>query len=127
MIKTRNLFLKHTYLSLLLLVLISVSGLVTAGSLVGHVTEDGNYLRDVEIKLISESDGVILQTTYSDLHGFFRFQVKPGVYSLAAYKDEYSPTRHRKLIITATDIKLSIEMVPEAFAENAVSQSDDCD
>ncbi len=127
MIRTKNTSLKETYLSLLLLASISVPGLATAGSLVGHVTEDENYLRDVELKLISESDGVILSTTYSDLNGFFRFNVKPGVYSLAAYKDEYSPTRHRKLIITDNGIKLSIEMVPEAFADDAVTQADDCD
>ena len=113
----------------IILVLLFWNGSLFGSSLFlyGVVAEDDSPVPDVEVMLANQADGVILNRKYTDSSGKFRFPVRPGVYKVGAFKDDYSVEWRKDVLVDKVDVTLKMELQPEAFAEEHTSESDDCD
>ncbi|RLJ20487.1 hypothetical protein DJ031_05525 [bacterium endosymbiont of Escarpia laminata] len=96
-------------------------------TLSGVVIDDEETVAGVEIMLTDASNNVVLDSLYTNRKGAFRFSVKPGIFNVGAFKDEYAVNWSRGVAVKDTDISIRIEFTPEAFADDPLSVSDDCE
>ncbi len=96
-------------------------------TLSGVVMDDEETVADVEIMLTDASNNVVLDSVDTNRKGAFRFSVKPGIFNIGAFKNEYATVWTRGVAVTDTDISIRIEIMPKAFAEDPLSTSDDCE
>ncbi|MBL3527140.1 MAG: carboxypeptidase regulatory-like domain-containing protein [gamma proteobacterium endosymbiont of Lamellibrachia anaximandri] len=111
----------------ILLLLLFWQGPVLGFTLSGVVMDDEETVADVEIMLTDASNNVVLDSVYTNRKGAFRFSVKPGIFNIGAFKNEYAVVWTRGVAVKETDLSIRIEITPKAFAEDPLSTSDDCE
>ncbi|MCU7928695.1 MAG: carboxypeptidase regulatory-like domain-containing protein [Candidatus Thiodiazotropha sp. (ex Dulcina madagascariensis)] len=102
-------------------------GPILGVTLSGFVLEGATALSGVEIMLVNAHDGVIVNRDYTNKTGSFRFSVKPGVYDIGAFKHEYATGWNRGVSVKEANVSIQIELEPEAFSEEPLSTSGDCE
>ncbi|RDH84166.1 MAG: hypothetical protein DIZ78_13075 [endosymbiont of Escarpia spicata] len=110
-----------------LLLLLFWQGPALGLSLSGVVMDDEETVAGVEVMLTDASNNVVLDSVDTNRKGVFRFSVKPGIFNIGAFKNEYTVVWSRGVAVKDTDISIRIEITPKAFAEDPLSTSDDCE
>ena len=98
-----------------------------AAGLSGKVTDEGEPLPMAEVLLIDADSNVLLGSLFSDADGKFYFSVAGGRYHLNAAREGYADGWMRDIEVGKTDVVQDMELLPEAFAEAASTDTDGCD
>ncbi len=110
---------------MLFLLMMSWHGSLYCVTLSGVVLDESENLRDVEVMLVNAQSSVVLQRFYTDDAGRFSFTVGAGAYHVGAFKHDYTITWQKDIVVEDADVAVRIEMEPQAFTDEAVS--DDCE
>jgi len=94
----------------------------------GFVADAGVPVGQAEVLLVNAANGVIEQSTSTDVKGRFHFTVEPGVFKVGAFKREHTTAWTRKVEVQQQDVSLHIELTPRVFLDGATDSSEpDCD
>lgn len=113
-----------------LLGLLSLAGMspLSAATIHGALTDDGEPVPLAEVILINTESNVVVSRAHSDIHGNYRIEVGPGQYKLLVTKDEYADEVIKDIAVSGSDVVVNAVMTPKVFVDSEdVPKSGDCD
>lgn len=112
----------------LFIILISCNQLLYAESISGIVLDESDPVPMAEVMLVNADSNVLISSTVTNNNGGYRFIVKPGIYKLRLFKEDYASKWVENVSVSGEDVVRNIEITPAAFvSEQPAEASDDCE
>lgn len=110
-----------------IMLLLAGSQIAVAETISGFVTDDGTAVPHAYVSLYESGSSVVVETSYTDEKGRYRFSVSPGNYQLRVSVEEYPESWVKGIALEGTDLVINVALTPTAFTDDkSDSSEDDC-
>ncbi len=105
--------------SILTLLALCWSAASFAVTLSGVVTDEVDELDQVEVLLVDQKSGVVVNRYYTDGTGAYHFTTKSGTYKLGVSRDAYLTRWVKGVTVVKSDVVLDVELMLAIFTEES--------